>query len=504
MKKSCPYHNNYNLKVFCTDEQCKSYRLLCLKCTITSEIKDSHKNHQLTLIKDLVKKLEQIKSDRTLLANIKEKVAGVTSDELAPSETNRGSSDVTQMGIKEVSKLLSNFRSLQRIINETPPSASSKLPERSAAEDDSGRVTLKPQKHVFRAKGFNALDADLILPSSLELWLPEKYMSSSGPVKPTAYTTAPSTFVAKTSGEMIDSYSKEMQIESDRNSRCNMDYQISTRAAIPSARQQIAACENDDCISSNNIVEPHSERSVAKSNKASVARSKSRKTSITPENENKQSDDHETKTRSRKPSTIKTPAKVERQINTNIQPQSACALQIVQPSNDHKEKEKEGSVMDRLRHAISKMSGGCLKDITNKPERIEEKLPSAKTSLNKSPTVYASDVYKDNDLEKEAKSLLQTELAEVSCNLQEELKRQVTGFKEFSNYTQKVQSDKVRLKDLREAWKDLPKKDREQWNCIALRKRIELREQVETKRKEGPSCNSNYESLMKKSKTTEF
>ena len=164
----------------------------------------------------------------------------------------------------------------------------------------------------------------------------------------------------------------------------------------------------------------------------------------------------------------------------------------------------ETSAMDQLRDAIHKIEHvslvGSAKTSVVKEERIGtvDKCDSAK----KSPFIYASDVYKEEELQEEARCLFGDKSVIEQTDLQEELRKQVTGFKEFCIYTQKTNPKSFKSKELKELWKALPKKEQDQWNSIALRKRIELRDQLETQGSVDVKSTMLQEQSLKRTKTT--
>ena len=52
----CLYHPDFRIDVFCYEEDCKSHSLLCIKCILESENRNTHKGHNLITIKEIIGK----------------------------------------------------------------------------------------------------------------------------------------------------------------------------------------------------------------------------------------------------------------------------------------------------------------------------------------------------------------------------------------------------------------------------------------------------------------
>ena len=104
MDKICPYHRTYKLQILCTDESCTAYRMLCIKCTISTKIKSKHLGHKLITIGDLINDFERSKSDRAALKIVKRQAS--QGDDLFNQK-------LPQCSAKEYLKLLKVYKLLQ-------------------------------------------------------------------------------------------------------------------------------------------------------------------------------------------------------------------------------------------------------------------------------------------------------------------------------------------------------------------------------------------------------
>lgn len=140
--------------------------------------------------------------------------------------------------------------------------------------------------------------------------------------------------------------------------------------------------------------------------------------------------------------------------------------------------------IDQLRNALERFNRTCsFEDLENSlNENKKEEFLNIKPDYRKSPSIYACDVYQEDQIAETADSLWKDSTEIAQSELQHELTKQVTGFKEFCAFTTNSNKN-IKPKELKQMWKDLPKIDREQWNSIALRKRIELRDKIEVQKK---------------------
>lgn len=525
MKKNCPFHKEYNLKVFCTEEECEGYRLMCLKCTITSEIKDVHKDHQLILIKDLFKKLEKVKSERGRLPSLQEHILGGNLDSTSKNITFEDNIEMKaseRLSCKEISQLLCSFRSLQRIINEPALESIDGISKSNLTQVDVELEGDQPKQSLLRqSKKFKTTDPKKTIQPSIGVYLSEKLSfqkQKSAPISSMSFDGVSISTQESNLSEALNKLcepKKELE-EALIDSACQSSTKPNTETGTASSsgkKSKSWEADQGSFTFQPSTIDIEGKRSIGT---RSVTRSATKraqeeaaKTSITKfetikDDECSNTDD---KPKKEKKSTKKSVGKKAAQVTQQpikIEDETA-QTKVRKPHSIDASNKPSLSAMDLLKQAISKLTNTCLKDITNTIQPVEEKYTPPKWGSNKkSPIVCASDVYRDTELEEEARNLVDTEFSNTNLDLQQELKKQVTGMKEFLNYNQKTGHEKIKLKELKEMWKDLPKKERDQWNSIALRKRIELRDQVESQKKDKSKFDSCYDLTYKKSKTTSF
>ena len=52
----CLYHPDFRVDVFCYEKDCKSHSLLCIKCILESDSRNTHRGHNLMTIKEIIGK----------------------------------------------------------------------------------------------------------------------------------------------------------------------------------------------------------------------------------------------------------------------------------------------------------------------------------------------------------------------------------------------------------------------------------------------------------------
>ena len=535
MEKVCPYHKNQTLKVLCTEKTCDSYRLLCARCTTAKNIKKLHEDHNLTLIEDLVKKYAIYKSDKAALSFLNGPNSEANVEILRKKMYSVDIS--TYYTMKDYTKILDFYELLQKTSNQPQPEGGELLEKSTISKDSICKTNEK------------LLD----LPSAQKMNLKAPRKDSITSNEPVAENIPD---VEQEDNSYLDETNDTQQASLTKSSKSSgRKPKYAQRGRPPKAKPSLTEKENTDSTSTpfttdkKNRKEPLSEPSSLLSSgvktrrqlsgltsnkestvKDSLTKESIKKASTLKESVNKESikkgsilKESAKKENTKEESVLKSPKTSEKKITnitntihnlegnlsleengsflTNKKTRFALTEKKspIKPSPNSKAPMRP---LDMLRSALIRVSSTYSIDfdepndenLNERDERVQAFLSSSK----KKSAIFASDVYGEDQLEQEALSLMKGENIE---DLQNELKK-ITGFREFEKYSLKTVSDKLKPKELKEMWKNLSKKDRDQWNSIAMRKRIELRDQLEAQDKE--LNRAVPEKALKKAKTSAF
>lgn len=483
-KKICSVHRESQLTLFCLEESCHAYRLLCSDCSNDPLTKEPHNSHSLVLIEDFIKQFEGKKEKASLPLECKHQQKGKgRADEDSKQNPN---SPLTE----ETSKNLAAFQTLKKLMMD-PQSLNSSTESVAKPESSKGTITVltettnicqssqRKEVQTCMKKGIPPQQqkvADVqVLPSS-KCYQPLMVLLMKENILPLGKQSGKNASNCSKSMENRKAMSSEVIVLDDKETpeECNRNIICSTPSTkLNTTANTSASNENKDLASSqpsdNSSRAGKKKRGRPKKRETEI--SKFEATTITNSSEVKASDLDENL-----PLKSKKGRKTQQTGRETKEKKKACKqdqLASIKP-------EAPVSVMEQLRNAISKLEGASMPNSTKVSVVKEAKASIGKVSTGKkSPFVCASDVYTEDELQVEARSFFADKPALGYSDMQQELKRQVTGFKEFCAYTLKNTEKKIKAKELKELWKELSKQDHEQWNSIALRKRIELRNQFE-------------------------
>lgn len=483
MKKKCTYHQDLNIKVFCTEDSCQAYRLLCLKCTISPTMKEQHKTHNLMLIEDLFHNLERIKTQKASLSHY---LPRTTSQ--ANSLKNETANNTSLLSVSEISETLRLFRAFQKVLSESPPTKPLEVTE---VKNEPVKIEYcEPEESSLpsseSADGLQSIDFSKVTYPSLGVFLTEKVIVKA---RSNDYCKVQDDEVSE-DGDSID-----MPLKNQKRHHVKQEGVAeklhNKRAASASKKQQTTPWETHSKRKKNQPSTQSCNRS--QSNKAldevnsahmtasEVSRFDIGKKCIKTEAKSC----FEEENLGTKKSKRKAAPKKKKELKYEIK------LEIALPEN--------ASALEQLRYAISRLDNSNLMSVAKDSSPKEEEMParSKKSTCKQSPLVLASDIYDEDQLEEEVRCLLKEEVNSVRAQA---LRKQITGFKEFSLYRQKNSVKTLKVKQLKEEWKELSKKEREQWESIAVRKRIHLRDQLDLLEKNTASIAEALEKSSKKVK----
>ena len=478
MTKKCPYHKGYDIKIFCSQENCTAYRLLCVKCTISANLKEHHRNHPFTLVEDLIKEFEKFKAENPELVNSSEgqsQEQPKTDSDCVPENTEeiQKPSSVNE----EVNKALEKYRLFEKLMSETVSFDETMLRETSLSTvesntaipttDTTEMVPTLPQIEIQTAKeaditttqqrvGLRSIDPNRVQRTSICAFLKEKLLPLARQPNKLDFEEEEkqnentlSTYLLNTATKKLNwnlMPEDRLMKESETNSIALSATPVSTKASSIS----VTSASGKKKFVPFTIIRD-SKRSEAKSTKP--LRSHTKKIVL------------DTSQVATVVSGVES-AKVinfedDTSLTENNLPLSCEQMEVVYPDRMIDENSAESSAS-------------------------KDDHKSGRGKRGKKNTFSAAEEYEDEEFQPEEEEGEEECTAEKGkrpkCDLMEELKKQITGFKEYSFHIQRAGSKKAKPKELKEMWKNLSKEEQDRWNSIASRKRIQLRDQLEIKK----------------------
>lgn len=491
MKRNCPYHPKRLLTMFCSQEDCEAYRLLCIKCLKAEDTKNLHRNHCFIMLEELIKKYERSKSDLAAFGFLTNNDLETATQAL---KNQMYSMDVlSYYSLQDCMKNISAYEALQKALNDNSRIRPEKLKDEKQSieskQTTNERTEEKPLKLLEEAlnpensqpTAQSSANEEPISPNELAV---TNLIACNFQDHPTCQDET------KVSSQM-----QPLAIDNSLKSPCEKQKSSASKNSVTKIKTSLSAIKNAFCKSTTHLTEKKIKNTSASGSSSKLCTGKKSPTvHLFQHTTSKSPCSKITNNYEKKIDTAKKEVKelenaspfeeanlvVSSTIRKKIQKAEICVS--TKAGRTSPDTGLPARPMDQLRSEITRLTSSAWIDLEeSNDENVEEDaLSSNKQSVVKTTPIFASDVYDKSELEQKALSLINNEM---SVDVHDELKKQVTGFKEFASYSQKYLSAKIKTKELKVMWKCLTKKERDQWNSIARRKRIDLREQLETRNK---------------------